>query len=219
MGDSCPRADKKAAEVTHEKASGAPGVVTRRTLAKGAAWTTPVLLVGAITPPASASVQPGLQGWVGVKKDCSGIVSRTMTLTIDGTGSYPDRGLWVYGPSNPVIANAYITFYYPSALVITWTATSANSLWSVPTVDNTAPVIAGFTGYTTNYSGGWTYHSTGTDGPYSTANGQPSFTGTAPATSTLCNNSTTVYARRTVTVNGQTISFVRSVSITVGGGF
>ncbi|KYH45027.1 hypothetical protein [Branchiibius sp. NY16-3462-2] len=199
--------ETKAALVTHERRPEVADLpVTRRTLAKGAAWTTPVLLVGAVTPPASASVQPGLQGWVTVGKSCD---SNTMTLTIDGTGSYPDRGLWVYGPSTQNIANAFITFYYPSTLAITWAANPTNASWSVPAIDNTAPAISGFTAYTTKYSGAWTYHPTGADGPYSTANGQPNFTGTAQNAGVLCRNGVNVYARRTVTVNGTQVTFLR----------
>ncbi|PWJ27315.1 hypothetical protein ATK17_3506 [Branchiibius hedensis] len=182
--------------------------VSRRTLAKGAAWTTPVLLVGVVAPPASASPQPGLQGWVDVGKSCN--ASFAMTLTIDGTGSYPDRGLWVYNAQPAQISNAYITFYYPSGLgTIAWTAASGNSNWSVPAVDATAPVIAGYTAYTTRYSGTWTYHATGTDGPYSTADGDPKFTATVAGAGTYCRNGVSVYARRTVTVNGTVYTFLR----------
>lgn len=182
--------------------------VSRRTLAKGAAWTTPVLLVGVVAPPASASAQPGLQGWVTIGKSCNAV--STMTLTIDGVGSYPDKGLWVYNAQPAQISNAYITFYYPTGLgPIAWTPTAANSNWSTPTVDTTAPGITGYTAYTTRYSGTWTYHATGTDGPYSTADGQPSFTATVTRAATYCTNGVSAYARRTVSVNGVTYTFLR----------
>lgn len=182
--------------------------LTRRTVAKGAAWVTPVLMTGAIAPAVSASPQPGLQGWVDVGKSCN-LVS-TMTLTIDGTGSYPDRGLWVYNAQPSQLSNAYITFYYPTGLApISWSANSANSNWSIPAVDATATPISGFTAYTTRYSGTWTYHATGADGPYSTADGQPSFSGRVSGAGTYCRNGVDLYARRTVSVDGTPVMLLR----------
>lgn len=181
--------------------------VSRRTLAKGAAWVTPVLMTGAIAPAVSASPEPGLQGWVGVGKSCDG---STMTLTIDGTGSYPDRGLWVYNAQPAQLSNAYITFYYPTGLrTITWSPNASNSNWSTPVVDSTATPISGYTAYTTRYSGTWTYHATGADGPYSTADGQPNFSATVNRASTYCSSGVNLYARRTVTVGGTQTSFLR----------
>lgn len=180
-------------------------------VAKGAAWTTPVLLTGVVAPAFAASIAPGLQGWVSVGKDCN---QSRITLSIDGTGSYPDRGLWVYNAPPGQVSNAYIQFYYPVSLgVISWVAESANRSWSVPVVDLTAPSISGYTAYTTSYSGNWR---SATDGgqQYSYAIGQPDFTGTV-SNGTSCSTAVSLYARRTVTVNSQVIAFQRG-PVTLG---
>ena len=181
--------------------------LTRRTLARTAAWTTPVIAMGAAAPAVAASAAPGLQGYVTVAKQCAGT---TMTLTINGTGTYPDKGLWVFNAQPSSLSNAAITFYYPSSLgTISWSAAAGNSGWSTPTVDSTAPQISGFTAYTTKYTGSWTYVSTSAP-PYSFANGQPNFTATVTATTARCSDGgVSVYARRTVDVDGTTIAFQR----------
>lgn len=180
---------------------------TRRTLAKAAVWTTPVIAMGAAAPAIAASAPPGLQGYVTVVKQCSG---GDMRLAINGIGSYPDRGLWVFNARPSSLANAAITFYFPTSLgTIPWSTESGSAGWSVPTVDSSVTQISGFTAYTTKYTGSWAYVSTGTD-PYSFATGQPSFAATVTASMARCNTGgLTLYARRTVDVDGKTVSFQR----------
>lgn len=186
--------------------------VSRRVLAKGTAWTLPAVAVAAAAPRVAASPPPpGLQGWVQIGKQCR---SGADTLTINGVGDYPDRGLWVfYTTAATVLTNARVTFYYPSSLVITWSAAAGNSGWSVPATGGPDPAIAGFTAYTTSYSGAWTWVN-GTPDDYSLANGDPNFTGSVALTNAYCDSDgLPVYARRTVTVttgsNSETITFLR----------
>lgn len=192
-------------------------VMRRRTVVKGAAWSAPVIAVGTAAPALAASpLPPGLQGWVTVGKDCNN--SGNDVLTINGTGGNgaepPDtgtRGLWIYNTTNSTtIANARITFYFPNSVApLTWTAVSGNSGWTVPVVSTVDPPIAGFTAYTTYYSGGWEFRdlNPGTANDFTRAIGRPNFQASKEISS--CGSTIQVYARRTVTVNGQTISFIR----------
>lgn len=205
---------------TYERAERVPTAVRRRNLVKGAAWSVPVVAAVAAAPSASASPEPALslQGWVEIGKNC---FSNPATLTINGTGgnnsSPPNdgrRGLWIFAPAPSTdwtITNARITFYYPTTLgTITWSAAAGNSGWSVPVVTvGLDPAIAGYTAYTTYYSGTWTFNNlTGTENDYFFANGRPNFV----ANPTIANCTTTdipAYAQRTVTVNGNVITFRR----------
>lgn len=186
--------------------------LSRRTLAKGAAWATPVITLAATAPATAASPQPGLQGWVNLATQCTGSWSRTQSLTIDGRGTYPDRGLWVFNTTPSTnITNASITFYFASSSLI-WSAAAGNSGWSTPVVDSSAPNQQGYTAYTTNYSGAW--NSRPGPPPYSYAEGQPHFTSSSFSG---CND-ITAHAYRSVTVNGVVVAFMRSVTLYVGRG-
>ena len=159
-------------------------------------------MVAASPPP------PGLQGWVHIGKDCNR--NDPDVLSIDGRGNYPDDGLWVYYTTpTTVLSNAKITFYYPTSLgILTWVAATGNAGWSVPTYDNTATPVAGCYGYTTTYSGTWTWiNAPGTDPDYMLADGDPHFT--ASKNLDNCGDDIGVYARRTVTVDGVPITFLR----------
>ena len=190
-------------------------VMRRRTVVKGAAWSAPVIAVGTAAPAHAASLPPGLQGWVTVGKNCNW--QSDDVLTINGTGgngveppNSGTRGLWIYNTtSSTTVANARITFYYPDSLgSLTWTAEPSNSGWSVPQVSTVDPPIAGFTAYTTYYTGGWQFRDLpGTDNDYTRATGRPNFVASKQINN--CDGTIQVYARRTVTVDGQVISFLR----------
>lgn len=174
-------------------------MVSRRSIAKGSAWAAPAIVLGAAAPATAASPQPGLQGWVQVSTQC---LLRGQSITIDGRGDYPDRGLWVFNAPPSTIKNAAITFYFENGLgTLTWTGSSGG--WSTPVVDNSVPAISGYTAYTTRYSGSWT-SAPNASPPYSYADSQPYF-----ATSVTGCQTIRVYAYRTVTVNGQVYSFRR----------
>lgn len=186
---------------------------SRRTVAKSAAWAAPVIAIGVAAPAASASTTdtpPGLQGWVTVTESCS---PRSGTqLAIDGAGSYPDRGLWVFNTTpTTTIADATMTFYFPSNLKLTWSyAAGGSRLWSPLTRDTSAPSITGMTAYTTRYSGGFVHVPGGAPGKpaYSYAEGQPRFAA-EPLPYGHCQSTILAYARRSVVVDNEQISFQR----------
>lgn len=182
---------------------------SRRAIAKSAAWSTPAIAIGVAAPSAAASTTstpPGLQGWVTVTETCS--ISAGMQLTIDGTGSYPERGLWVFNTTRTTaIAQASMTFYFPSDMKLQWSYASGGSKqWTQPAKDSAAPSISGMTAYTTRYTGTFAHVSGGTD--FSYAVGQPKFQANALAYS-YCRSAIKAYASRTVTVDNKQISFRR----------
>lgn len=190
--------------------------VRRRSVVAGAAWAAPTIAIGSAAPAMAASRRPGLQGWVTVGKNCSR--DSNDVLRIDGTGgngaeppNTGTRGLWIFDTSNVTqIENARITFYFPSSLgTLSWTTVSGNTNWSAPVVSTVDPPIAGYTAYTTYYSGGWQFRdlTPGTDNDYTRATGRPNFR--ASQVINNCGSAITAYARRTVTVDGETISFIR----------
>ena len=197
-----------------------PGSVTRRTLTRGVAWATPVIVVGAAASAHAASPgppEPGLQGWVRVTKNCRNN-NDDMDLTIDGhvDGTRypvpPGYGLYVFNTSGTtVLTNAKSTFYYPSSLgTISWAAGGNNGNWSVPSVDPSVPAISGYTAYSTTYSGSWTYHGPPENPTYTIANTVPHFTATVTPGRRMCGDGgLSLYARRAVTVDGTEVAFVR----------
>lgn len=129
--------------------------VTRRAVVKGAAWAVPVITVGAAAPAMAASPVPprGLNGWVQLEKLCG-----DDRFNINGSGSYDDRGLWVFiSDPSATIGPASISFYFQSN-TLSWT-NSSGAGWSNLTRDASAddPSLTGFYAYTTTYTGTWTY--------------------------------------------------------------
>ncbi len=190
--------------------------VNRRTLVKGAAWAMPAVTVGAAAPAMAASIPPrGLNGWVEVGKRCrwdwdwGDLTWRyPTTVDIDGRGSYPNRGIWVFiDDSRPEATpeNATITFFFQRSN-LSWDSSSGSG-WSNlvrdPSKDSISGVPAGYYAYTTTYSGTWTY-STGASAWI--ADFQPRFTTTYDRDD--CRTVRT-YAWRSVTTNGETVTFLR----------
>lgn len=174
----------------------------RRALVRGAAWAVPTLVVSTAAPALAASPPNGLQGWVSVGKTCG---SSTNVVTIDGTGDYPDRGLWVtYVPAGVTPTAARVSFYYPNGLNPSF-ANDGSTGWTVPATGAAGVTpISGFTAYTTTYSGTWTRQA---DGTTMVANNDPKFVGTI--TNSLCTQTIQVYAERSVKVGNETITFTR----------
>lgn len=205
--------------------------VSRRTLSRGLAWSVPAVAVAAPARAMAASPIPGLNGWVQVGRACEGYwewswgwqLRYRINLRIDGTGGqlFPHSdgfGLYVLN-TNPssTVTGAKITFYYPNppAGNVTWTRVGGNQQWSVPTLDAGALPKPGYAAYTTNFTGTWTHTpASGSTPAFTMANGVPNFTATADGfTSDPCSPNMTVYARRSVTVDGDEIAFERSVQI------
>lgn len=172
--------------------------VPRRTILTAAAWTAPVIALSSPAPAMAASPRPGLQGLVTVRKSCSTAGSGS-TLTIDGRGSYPDRGLWVEGAtSSTTITAPSITLYFPTSLgTLSWQAQTTGSNWSTPAVDTAAPRIANLTAYTMRYTGTFTYSA---QNKTKVAAGQPYFQ--AAISYSACSQGITTHSLRRVTVNG-----------------
>lgn len=181
--------------------------VSRRTLAKGAAWTVPAAAVVAVAPSVAASPIPprGLNGWVVLRRNCS----QNPNFRIDGFGNFTggganDRGIWTFvDDPNATITNAEIVFFFNrSGLSFT---NGSQSGWSnlvrTPTLDGTSPAN-GYYAYRTTYNGTWTYMPS-----YDAwvANSDPYWSTNLSS----CSNGIAGYARRTLTVNGETITFTR----------
>lgn len=172
---------------------------TRRTLVRGVAWSVPAIAVAGAAPAMAASIPPrGLNGWVQLEKRCD-----EARFNINGAGSYPDRGIWVFvNDPTATISGAEIIFYFADS-TLTWTNSSGpgwTNLTRYAAGDGLAP--AGFYAYRTSYSGGWTYNATD---EVHVANNDPYWYRVLSG----CPDSICAYARRTVTVNGETISFLR----------
>lgn len=180
----------------------------RRSLMKTAAWAAPTAAVSVAAPAFAVSPESnkGLQGWVTVQSACAG--SRgTQTLTIDGRGSYPDRGLWImettpgFDLSEAEVSGAKIIFYFPTSLgTLNW-ANDSTGGWTNLTLDRSAPQKNGYYAYSSTYEGTWTYDSAN---DVLLAAGRPRFTATRTGCSTV-----TAYARRSVTVDEEFVTFER----------
>lgn len=132
--------------------------VERRTLVKGAAWATPAIAVAGAAPAMAASGQPpprGLNGWVGIGRNCW----NTNWLQVDGRGSYPNRGLWVFTTADDKPQSARLTFFFDrNDLTFTnGSGTGWTNLVRDPARDSETPA-AGFYAYTATYTGAWTYY-------------------------------------------------------------
>lgn len=187
----------------------------RRDIVKGMSWAAPIAVASATIPAyaASQNTTKTLQGKLLLGKSCTTAGAGTSVLSIDGTTqAYPTGGLWVGGvTTTDKLTNATVTFYVPTSLgALNWVNTRLAAdptyvpVWSTPKVDTTVPQRTGYTAYTMKYSGGWTYNST--DKTY-IADVPPKFT--AKITYATCTPDITVYATRSVTVNGTVYSFTR----------
>lgn len=181
--------------------------VKRRNLVKGAAWTVPVVAVAAAAPMAAASPIPprGLNGWVTLRRNCGW----NPNFRIDGLGNFTggganDRGIWTFvNDPNATLTNAEIVFFFnQNNLSFTnGSQTGWSNLVRAQALDGTSPAN-GYYAYRATYNGNWTYFS-----QYQawSANGDPYWSTNIGS----CNSGISGYARRTLTVNGETITFTR----------
>lgn len=183
--------------------------INRRNVVKGAAWAVPAVTLAAATPAFAGSPIPpnGLNGWVEVRRSCW-----SNTLTIDGSGDYPQRGLWTFVPDqNATISGAKITFFI-NINNLTFSNSSQNG-WSNLVRDQTSDGLSpanGHFAYTATYTGGWTYDSS-LPSPDSNqpnggwlADGDPEWVASLDGCPFV-----SIYARRELTVNGETVVFTR----------
>lgn len=136
--------------------------VSRRTLAKGAAWTVPAISIAAAAPSLAASgpvrIDPGINGWVlnsPRKVDtCKWTLDVDSTLARTGPDGAP-FGLYLYDiKPQTTVANATLTYWIIGNQSATWTAQAGHSrCWSGPSRGTAQKKSDGFvyTPYT------WTY--------------------------------------------------------------
>lgn len=177
----------------------------RRSIVKGAAWAAPAVLATA-TIPAYAASMPALDGWVLNTTNCSRYGG--MTYTIDGRGTYPNRGLWVSNaPASAQIGAAKIIQYISNAAgQPQFQKGGTANEWSNLVYDPAAPAKTGYRAYTTTFSGTWQYNATNKLWFPSTL---PYFTTTVGK----CISALQVITARFVTVNGTVYSFERAVTL------
>ena len=178
--------------------------LSRRTLAKGALWSAPVLAASSTVPALAISDEHApmeVSGFVGFYKEC--ITGRPGVLTLDGTGMYPVRGFWIMEAEPSTVAvNAKLTYYLPDFLKeVNWTPQKNNGEWTTPRIDMAVPPKSGFVSFSTTYYGEWDYDEE--DAVLRTITG-PSFRGTF--STRTCPSSITTYALRTVTADDITIT-------------
>lgn len=151
--------------------------ISRRTLAKGAAWATPVVVATAAVPAYAASNpkvptqeqiverQKSLQGYFEVLVTCP--ASRTAPPDFVLTGDtlpYPTGGFYVGGTNSAsVIDGASFTLYIGNnqARHMSWFRDGNTNGWSLPVINsNVAPAMQGYTAYTFFYNGAnWAFDS------------------------------------------------------------
>ncbi len=171
---------------------------TRRSVLRTAAWTTPIIALATAAPAHAASTtKRGLQGWVEVQW-------ADRRITLDGRGSRPDRGLWVTDTKlGDQITSVSIVFYLADTDRVAWEARNGNSgAWSLPTdlgVSTPSDIGVPVRGFRVTYQLPITAAS-----PITELNNNLVFRTTSDAVA-----GSSVWARRSVTVNGNVISFLR----------
>lgn len=117
-----------------------PTGVSRRTLAKGAAWAAPAVLVATAAPQVAASLQkdPGINGWVRNTPERIGPCRWTLDVNSNLNGYGPDGapfGLYIYDVEDPnTFSNAKLTYWVIGNQQATWVTRSGHSsCWSGPT--------------------------------------------------------------------------------------
>ncbi|MBD2758928.1 hypothetical protein IEE94_05345 [Yimella sp. cx-573] len=116
--------------------------VSRRALAKGAAWAAPVVALGATAPATAASlrIDPGINGWVlNTTTALSGACRWSLRVNSNPSnpGPTPDGapyGLYLYDVQpNAVISNAKLTYWIIGDQTATWVSNPQHSsCWSAP---------------------------------------------------------------------------------------
>lgn len=185
--------------------------ISRRSVVAGAAWAAPVVAVAVAAPAMAVSgeIPPNaLNGWVQLQRSCPFLTNRT-ELTIDGVGSYPDRGLWVLTTAGPPTysppSNAKLIFFFERSNLSF--SNQSQSGWSNLTRSPSDDEISGYYAYATTYSGTWTFRGTNPNNQRWDADSNPRFR-TTFSTSGGC-QVIRAYARRTVTFMDETVTFRR----------
>lgn len=193
---------------------------SRRTLVKGAAWSVPVVAVGAAAPAMASSLRmdPGINGWVLNSPRSRFLVPCGWTLRVDSAPSDPPAtpdgapfGLYLYNiEPDDIITNATITYWIigEQSSGATWSQNSGHSAcWGTPVKGASAIKADGlrYTPYT------WTYSCSipavpAADGRVWLGHFDSTATFTQP--SDRCDN-VTYWTQRSIVVNGEVLTFER----------
>ncbi|MDO4821637.1 MAG: hypothetical protein Q4A03_06335 [Rothia sp. (in: high G+C Gram-positive bacteria)] len=181
-------------------------ITTRRTLARGAAWAAPAVLATVAVPAYAASstlpeetydtvaLNQAIQGTMNIQANCRAYPT-TLSIQGDSKASQP---LYVAGAkSTSLISETSYTLYVANRIPVSgWKAIGADSGWTVPVRDTTAPQKRGFTAYTTTYTANnWVYDAA--TGRHTIAT-VPNFT----ALTDFCASGNQIYGVRKATVDG-----------------
>ncbi|WP_424464705.1 hypothetical protein [Pseudoclavibacter helvolus] len=127
---------------------------SRRSVLRAAAWTTPVIAFATAAPAFAASYPktPGINGWIEFHYPTSGGNGR---VTVDATGTYPARGLWINDVvSTTTVSSIYIVFHFRAASGTLNFTKSGSSQWSNLTRVGTIQINGGnYISYRSNYTG------------------------------------------------------------------
>ncbi|KYH43073.1 hypothetical protein [Branchiibius sp. NY16-3462-2] len=119
-----------------------PPTINRRTLAKGAAWTTPVLLVGAVAPVQAASVVSPCQCLVGFNLGSNWSRSDTSyTFTMNVTNSGCGALSALFGLVNAGDTTATYAVTYSDGTSASLNGSTSGNLLLVGTVTGTLPAV------------------------------------------------------------------------------
>lgn len=196
--------------------------ISRRSIAKGAAWATPAVLATSVVPAYAASTEPteptpeqielrkrGVRGAFTARVTCgtdrNGNWANGRKLEVIGNaGTYPNGGYHVEGVNpDTKVTSAIVTLYIenPWGENLTWTPTSQNRGWIMVPSGSRVPARAGYTPYDIIYNGtNWAYDAA--DKRYY-INDKPFFE-TSISSMSCPNNGRglSLYAVRTATIDG-----------------
>lgn len=204
---STPPALRPPASGTH----GAVASVSRRRLARHAAWAVPALVVATAAPAVAAST-PTVDGLNYYTINCPSSGSKTITVQHRSTENRT-WGLWISNvPAGTAPTSATFTIYVPTgqganSSALTWSTVTSSAGWSALQRDTDVAQIAGYFADTSTYSGSWTF----ANRRYTATSPLPTWRATRAASSTC--SSLPVTLRRTITWNSRTYTATRATTI------
>lgn len=170
--------------------------ISRRSLARGAAWSVPAITVLASAPAVAASPVPSVKGQTYYFDDYyDGITGKTITGEVRSANPASCSYTVTDGPAS--VTNLSATYWLP---VPNYTFTKVGSSpWSNLTRDTTQANKVGSTTHLTYYAYTTTYSGTGS----STTTCGPSYSFTAPkVTTTITNPNASYYFQLSYNLNG-----------------
>lgn len=127
--------------------SAEPSGVSRRSVARGVAWATPAVVIGAAAPAQAASPTPVLAGSVFVGRNYYGRGEVTF-MSATAIPPSPAASICVNQTTvNTAITNVSVTVWLAASTLTFTTSTGSSACWSAPT-RNTGLANKTFNGYT-----------------------------------------------------------------------